>query len=116
MSKRTTVSISVDPTDMECDGDIRDEDAMNTSPCQPTAAIRPAGDGYDVDSTSGKTYHVHSTAHIERGSGSMFFRWHCTCPARRRCRHIDAVVQARWQEAAADGDYDGMNVMDREEF
>jgi hypothetical protein len=76
--------------------------------------IVESGDGYDVESTSGHTYHVHNEARIARDSGSMYFTWHCNCPARKRCRHIDAVVQLRWAEAAADGDYDGMDIMERE--
>jgi len=76
--------------------------------------IVESGDGYDVESTSESTYHVHSETRIERGTGSIYFTWHCNCPARKRCRHIDAVVQMRWAEAAADEGYDGMDIMERE--
>ena len=77
--------------------------------------IVEGGDGYDVESTSGHTYHVHSDVRVSRDDGGVSFTWHCTCPARKTCRHITAVVQLRWAEAAAVGDYDGMDVMEREE-
>ncbi len=76
--------------------------------------IVDSGDGYDVESTSGSTYHVHNEPRIDRSSGSMYFTWHCDCPARKRCRHVDAVVQMRWAEAQADGDFDAMDIMERE--
>ncbi len=76
--------------------------------------IVDADDGYSVESTSGSTYRVHSEARISRDVGSTYFTWHCDCPARKRCRHIDAVVQMRWAEAAANEDYDGMDIMERE--
>ena len=41
--------------------------------------IAESGDGYDVKSTSGHTYHVHNEARIARDSASMYFTWHCNC-------------------------------------
>lgn len=70
---------------------------------------------YRVLSQTGQTYVVTNETCLDECS-SMFFRWNCTCPARKRCRHIDAVVNMRWAEAAAAMDYDGMDVMEREEF
>jgi len=71
-------------------------------------------DGYDVESVSGNTYRVMSHTRLDE-MGSMYFTWSCTCPARKRCRHIDAVQQMRWAEAAASEDYDGMDIMEREQ-
>jgi len=64
-------------------------------------AITPNGNGYDVESNSGNTYHVKSRTRLD-SMGSMFFAWECNCPARKRCRHIDAIEQYRWEEAGAD--------------
>ena len=71
-------------------------------------------DPYTVESQSGHAYIVDLTWEIDRDSGSEFARWHCTCPARKTCRHIDAVVDMRWAEAAALADYDGMDAMEQE--
>jgi len=79
------------------------------------SGITESGDGYDVKSTSGHTYHVHDEPRTDRYSGSTYFVWHCNCSARKRCRHIDAVVQMRWAEAAADEDYEAMDMMEWEE-
>lgn len=72
-----------------------------------------AGGGFKVESESGSTYAVRCVTKIARDSGSMYFQWECTCPARRRCRHIDACEQIQYAEAAASGDYDGMDVIER---
>ena len=69
---------------------------------------------YDVESTSGHTYRVE--CYTPRNPEAALFCWRCDCPARKTCRHIEAVVNMRWAEAAADEDYDGMDVMEREEF
>lgn len=71
---------------------------------------------YAIVSNSGKHYTVSQSTHIGRYDGSLYFRWHCDCPARKTCRHIDAVVQCRWDEAAANDDYDGMDIMEREQI
>lgn len=75
-------------------------------------AIRVVGRHWEVDSDSGNTYEVRSVTKLD-GCGSMYFQWTCSCPARRRCRHIDAVEQLQWEDAAAEGDYDGMDVLER---
>ena len=71
-------------------------------------------DPYTVESQSGHSYIVDLTWELDRDSGSEFAIWHCTCPARKTCRHIEAVVDMRWAEAGALEDYDGMDVMERE--
>ncbi len=78
-------------------------------------AIRREDDYWEVDSESGSTYEVRSVTCIDREVGSMYFQWRCSCPARRRCRHIDAVEQLNWDEAVAADDYDGMDVLERYE-
>jgi len=77
------------------------------------SGIDGEGSPYHVHSMSGRTYEVTLTTHLDAGD-SMYFRWHCGCPAKKQCRHIDAVEQMRWNEAAAMRDYDGMDVMERE--
>ena len=69
---------------------------------------------YTVGSQSGQIYAVDLTWQTDRYSGSMEGTWHCSCPARDACRHIAAVVDMRWAEAAAANDYNGMDVMERE--
>ena len=71
---------------------------------------------YMVGSQSGQSYAVDLTWHINRDTGSMYGTWHCSCQAREVCRHITAVVDMRWAEAAAANDYDGMDAMEREEL
>jgi len=75
--------------------------------------------GWKVNSQSGHTYHVRSHMGVDRASGSYFFRTTCDCPARKRCRHIDAVLDMRYAEelaAAEGGDFDGMDILEREEM
>jgi hypothetical protein len=69
--------------------------------------------GWAITSKSGNTYHVKSTAYIDRESGSMGFRMSCTCPARKRCRHIDAVMDMRHAEAMAAEDCDATEIIER---
>jgi uncharacterized Zn finger protein len=69
---------------------------------------------YAVDSQSGQSYTVSLTSSIDRYDVFPRATWHCTCPARKSCRHIDAVVDTRWAEANAAGDYDAMDAMERE--
>ena len=64
--------------------------------------------------TGGNPYTVSHRVHIDRDSGSIYWSWECTCPARGACRHIDKVVDERWAAAQADADYDAMDVMERE--
>ncbi len=71
-------------------------------------------DIYRVSSVSGHTYSVQIHTNVSREDGGIYFTWSCDCPSRKRCRHIEAVVQMRWAEAAAEGDYDGMDIMERE--
>ena len=78
--------------------------------------IHNEDDGWRVESTSGKTYHLRSQTSIDRESGAMMFRMTCDCPAWKQCRHIDAVLDMRYAEelaAAQDGDVDGMEIMER---
>ncbi len=63
-----------------------------------------------VESESGNTYTVDREARIARDSGSMYFRWTCTCPARKTCRHIDAVSEWLYPQGV---DYDDVEVMER---
>ena len=72
------------------------------------------GSPYTVESQSGQSYAVDLTWHTDRYSQSMCGIWHCSCPARKTCRHIDAVVDMRWAEAKATDDYDVMDAMERE--
>tara|TARA_R100001086_G_scaffold245662_1_gene176860 strand:+ start:310 stop:618 length:309 start_codon:yes stop_codon:yes gene_type:complete len=70
---------------------------------------------YAVGSQSGQSYGVDLTWHTDSYSGALHSIWHCSCPASGGCRHIDAVVDMRWAEASAADDYDGMDVMEREQ-
>ena len=82
-------------------------------------AITDALDGWDVLSDSGATYRVTSHTSIDRNTGSMVCTLHCTCAARKRCRHIDAVMDMRYAEelaAARNGDTDGMEIIERTEY
>ena len=69
--------------------------------------------GWRVESASGKVYTVSRKAGIDRDSGGMFFVWRCDCPARKRCRHCDAVEQMLYAEAIAHEDYDGLEIIER---
>ncbi len=74
--------------------------------------------GWRVDSASGGVYHVKSVSYIDRESGSLGFRMTCDCPARKRCRHIGAVMDMRYAEelaAAQAGDVDGIEILERME-
>ena len=80
--------------------------------------ITDTGRGWRVESASGSTYTVTRVAGIDRGSGGLYFRYGCDCPARGRCRHVDAVEQMLYAEAAADaaaGDTEGLDLMERTE-
>ncbi|HUU58305.1 MAG TPA: hypothetical protein VMZ50_02075 [Phycisphaerae bacterium] len=82
--------------------------------------IRDDGrDGWVVESASGATYHVAAHMGVDRDSGSYTSRMTCDCPARKTCRHINAVMDMRHAEelaAAQDGDADGMDIIDRTQF
>ena len=68
---------------------------------------------YIVESQSGKSYTASLRTRMDN-LGSMYATWYCTCPARKGCHHIMAVVDMRWAEAKADEDYDAMDFMERE--
>ena len=68
---------------------------------------------YGVESCSGNTYTVKSRTRLDE-DGCMYFEWTCNCPARKQCRHIDAVIDTRWEQADDENDYDGMDIMERE--
>ena len=68
--------------------------------------------GHAVQSTSGNTYHVTSQTTLDE-MGSMYFTTKCTCPARKRCRHVDAVLDMQHAEAIADGDHDALDILER---
>lgn len=73
-------------------------------------------DGWEVDSASGASYNVQSV--VNRSHGESLFYMRCDCPARKHCRHIDAVMNMRYAEelaAAQDGDVDGIEIMERTE-
>jgi hypothetical protein len=70
-----------------------------------------AAGGFSVVSESGKTYKITLTETIDR-LGSMRMQWRCTCPARRRCRHIEACEQVEHAEAAASGDIDRLEFLE----
>ena len=76
--------------------------------------IRDKGAGWVVESTSGSTYHVHMRTRMDE-MGSYYGSWECDCPARKRCRHIEAVEDMRGAEELAHaqetGDYDGMELL-----
>lgn len=74
--------------------------------------ITATNSGWEVRSQSGNTYTVTERTQIDE-MGSMYFTIDCTCPARGRCRHIDAVEQMRVAEAAAAGDYDALDKLER---
>ena len=66
-----------------------------------------------VESESGSRYTVDRNAFVDRYDGGMEFRWSCTCPARKRCRHIDAVENWLYGQALADQDYDALEIIER---
>ena len=68
-----------------------------------------------VVSESGGRYTVDRTADVDRYDGGMIFRWRCNCPAKKRCRHIDAVENALHAEAIAREDYDALEIIERGE-
>ena len=73
--------------------------------------------GWLVKSASGCEYHVKTQMKMDR-EGSYYFVNSCTCPARKPCRHIDAVMNMRHAEelaAAQSGDADGMEMLERTE-
>ena len=77
--------------------------------------IKDTADGYEVESTSGSTYQV-SDDYGRDSDGCLGVEFNCSCPARGSCRHIDAVEQMLYCEAASnarDGDTDGMDVVER---
>lgn len=76
-----------------------------------TGITETAG-GWEVESKSGKTYTVTERTRLDE-MGSMYFTTDCTCPARGRCRHIDAVEEMRLAEAAAALDYDELDRLER---
>lgn len=71
--------------------------------------------GFSVQSCSGGKYRVTHHAVIAN-DGSMRFRWDCDCPARKRCRHIDACEQVSWVEESAEasetGDYCALEILE----
>jgi len=73
--------------------------------------IVEADDGWEVLSTSGKTYTVTTKTCIGE-MGSMFFTWQCDCPARKRCRHIDAAEQYRYLHSVANGDIEDLDMLE----
>jgi len=70
-----------------------------------------AANGFSVVSESGSTYTVTLVESLD-SMGSLRFRWRCSCPARGRCRHIDACEQVEHAEAAADGDIDRLEMIE----
>lgn len=76
------------------------------------------GNGWIVDSASGKIYSVTREVSRKRYAESDFY-WTCNCPARKRCRHIDAVEQMLHAEihsaieAGDDGGIDDMEILER---
>lgn len=57
--------------------------------------------GWNVVSTTGNTYHVSSHTRVDE-NGSMYFAMSCDCPARKRCRHLDAVEAYQWAQERED--------------
>ena len=77
--------------------------------------IKDTKAGYAVESASGSTYQVNDYQRLD-DNGSLHCGFKCSCPARGECRHIDAVEQMLYCEAASnarDGDTDGMDVVER---
>jgi len=46
----------------------------------------------------------------------MYFTMSCTCPAKKQCRHITAVINMREAEARMDEDDDAIEVVERTEI
>ena len=66
------------------------------------------GNRWTVRSASGSAYAVRRRMCMDE-CGSYYDRWECDCPARKRCRHIDAVEAMLAAEALAAEDWDAMN-------
>lgn len=69
--------------------------------------------GFTVESDSGATYRVTLDAAVGGGGGYLRSLWACNCKARGRCRHITACEQVVASEAAAAGDIETMEMMER---
>ena len=79
-------------------------------------AIEDVDKGWTVRSQSGSTYMVRQTWSIGKWDGSLIGKWTCSCPARKRCRHIDAVEAMLYAEARAEADArdsQGLDVLER---
>lgn len=77
------------------------------------------GDGWTINSRSGATYLVTREMRHNRYEYGYSFRFHCTCPARKRCRHtnaVEAMLHAEIHsaiEAGDDGGIDDMEILER---
>ena len=69
--------------------------------------------GWYVNSVSGNRYYVNRQMRMDKYTGSLFFTWNCDCPARKRCRHIDAVEDIEYAETMSHEDYDGVEMLER---
>jgi len=65
-------------------------------------------DRWTIQSTSGTEYTVHRATRMDE-LGCYYQSWRCDCPARKRCRHIDAVESMLSAELVAMEDYDALN-------
>jgi len=70
-----------------------------------------AAGGFTVVSESGSTYRVNLDTVMDN-MGSIRMQWKCSCPARGRCRHIDACEQVEHAEAAADRAIDRLETIE----
>ena len=78
-------------------------------------ADAPDGNGWLVESTSGHTYRV--SRRVSHNPNASDFYWACDCPARKRCRHIEATADMLYAEIhAAIAGGDGQAIDDMEIF
>ena len=70
-----------------------------------------ASGGFAVVSESGSTYRVKLDTVMD-SMGSIRMQWKCSCPARGRCRHIDACEQVEHAEAASYRDIDRLEMIE----
>ena len=70
--------------------------------------VDAGNDAWTIHSASGAEYTVCRTTKMDQ-CGSYYQSWMCSCPSRKRCRHIDAVESMLAAELEALGDYDALN-------
>ena len=79
--------------------------------------IQETARGWDVESQThpGQFYQVKQQTRLDE-MGSMYFTMSCNCPSRKHpCKHVDAVVQARYEAELAAEDPD-LEAIERIQF